>query len=195
VRQPNPSVLPLSGIKVDKIARIILYFVEPGYNIRQAHELASQLEICEKQVSDQFEVKLDPGAALYSAFVDVRFSSRVFDDAVLPFDSFPICNQHWRSGRSVPVEFLPHLSEAARQNDYFEPIQTELRLLSKGTDIFVTEKGLLGFIGQGCHANVGDEILVLLGGNTPSVLRPLTPRPQESDQLQGPCHLHRYMDD
>ncbi|KAF8857796.1 hypothetical protein BDZ45DRAFT_674423 [Acephala macrosclerotiorum] len=60
---------------------------------------------------------------------------------------------------------------------------------TKGRRFFITENGYMG-LGR---PEVGDEVWVLFGGDTPFVLRPSTSDPG-CHLLVGDCYVHGLMD-
>jgi hypothetical protein len=115
-----------------------------------------------------------------------KYSSE-FDRATLQ-DRYRV----WRGIDSVPGNFEPQLSENERRNAHLETLEFFLSITIVGQSMFFTREKSLGAITTCSGAVVGDEVYVLLGGNTPFILRPRVE--EQSYQLIAPCYLHDYMD-
>ena len=68
------------------------------------------------------------------------------------------------------------------RRDYSPIEQTLLKSSTlRDAQLFITSKGCIGLINTACHAAVGDSVQVLLGGNTPYILREIQSLSQPHD--------------
>lgn len=58
--------------------------------------------------------------------------------------------------------------------------------------MIVTEKGYLGLVQEGTR--IGDVVCVFTGGETPFVLRPLSPGHEGRFQFLRECYVHGVID-
>jgi hypothetical protein len=98
----------------------------------------------------------------------------------------------WHGINPLPEDFEPQLSGNERRDAYLGRVELGVGVMMIGQDLFFTHENSLGIITTCSGAVAGDEIYVLLGGNTPFILRPEVERPFH--QLIGPCYVHDYMD-
>lgn len=62
-------------------------------------------------------------------------------------------------------------------------------MIARQIRMFVTAEGRLGLAMLSSNVQIGDEVYVLIGGNTPYVLR----KDEESHHLITPCYLYGFM--
>ncbi|KAG4433771.1 hypothetical protein IFR05_010738 [Cadophora sp. M221] len=89
----------------------------------------------------------------------------------------------------IPADFAPDLNPETRQREFLAPILLLLNLFIYEIRMFVTAEGRIGLAMSSSNVKVGDEVYVLLGGNTPYVLR----KDETSHRLVTPCYLYGFM--
>ncbi|KAG4438996.1 hypothetical protein IFR05_005512 [Cadophora sp. M221] len=192
------TFLSLNGLKVGKIAKIISYEYIHYYTVLDAtFTLKDLLVACEKQISTHLGTPLEYGTNLYKAFLDVLFKGSITYGGRKLNGTLQNCYGVWRNHVPSPTDFEPGLSNEPRKQAYLGQFEDTLGKMIQDGEIFITETGQLGGLGKFGDAKVGDNVFVLLGGNTPFVLRSRENESQGNSkdyQLQSPCYLHEAMD-
>ncbi|KAH9208817.1 heterokaryon incompatibility protein-domain-containing protein [Leptodontidium sp. 2 PMI_412] len=192
------TFLSLSGLKVGKIAKIISYEYIHYYTVLDAtFTLTDLLVACEEQISAHLGTPLEHGTSLYKAFLDVLFKGSITYGGRKLNDTLQNCYSVWRNHVPPPAYFELGFSDELRKQAYLGQFEDTLGKMIQDGEIFITETGQLGGLGKFGAAKVGDDVFVLLGGNTPFVLRSREGESQGNSkdyQLQSSCYLHGAMD-
>ena len=189
----NHAVLSLAGFYVERVAKTISIDYDRGTGL-ESSKLRNAVLGLENQISEYFGIPMDYGTLLYVAFVDVLFKGCRWNNkygGTFSEDTPQFRYNVWRNNASLPEDFRPDMPEEARRQAFVNDFEIRLGVVLPGEEIFITERGLLGIACSHSNIEKGDEVWVLLGGNTPFILQPLE---MKEYHLQGPCYLDRYMD-
>ncbi|KAH9203310.1 hypothetical protein DL95DRAFT_399465 [Leptodontidium sp. 2 PMI_412] len=183
------SILSLQGIHIDTIVKRLSPVRSFDRNFI-SNQLPPATTLLEEQISEHFGTTLLPNTEIYRAFVCSLFKGYKWhsDDTI---DTLPNRYGVWRGHSDIPAEFEPRLPQIERRKVFLGRLELVLATVLTNSDLFITSNGLIGAISRRCHAKAGDETYVLLGGDTPFILKPLKGR--NDYRLRSACFMHGYM--
>ncbi len=193
----DEATLSLAGFCVEKVVKKIS--IQYGKGMEYRNNRSSNLRNCvlglESQISEYLGIPMEYGSRLYVAFVDVLFRGcRWFNNVyggTWSEDTPQYRYNIWRNNAPLPESYKRDLPQEERRKAFVDNFEIRLSIQLPNGEIFITDRGLLGIVSRNCKIEVGDEVWVLLGGNTPFILQPLE---EGNYHLQGPCYLDTYMD-
>lgn len=204
-QEGSSPFLCVRGIFVGQIVKIMYECGILGIPVLSS-KLVSVVAKWEEEVTGHFTHSLGSITSLDTAFIDALFRGQVSfgEEGNLP--TLQTRYKVWRDHAPIPAEFEPSMSQEERLKAYLGHFETIIALMISNSQMFITSRGSIGVISSKCHATVGDDVYVLLGGNTPFVLAEMKPTAVllgSEEELQsrsghkqviGPCYVHDFMD-
>jgi len=123
-------------------------------------------------ISEAIGILLTPESSIYKEFTEVLFRGR---KTVGGDDSFSFHEIYtvWRGHNSPPKGWRVDLSPDERYLAFIGSFEYKIFKRVINSQMFITSNGVIGAVAEKCHVEVGDSVHVLLGGNTPFIMRRL----------------------
>ena len=182
----NPHILALVGYKIDTITALSSDPIHDLSASDQNSELRweNSIKRLDTFINDHLGKPPVSGTSYYKAFADTIFMGKKARS-----------NEDTRTFGQIYSAFRCQNFDLRRDCSPLE--QSLLRsTILRDAEMFITSKGYIGLINIACHAAVGDSVQVLLGGNTPYILRqiqslsqPYNPGHQFTDYMWAPGGL------
>jgi hypothetical protein len=126
----------------------------------------------EQMISEATGILLTLESSIYKEFTEVlsRGLKTVGGDDSLSFHEIYTV---WRGQNSPPKGWGVDLSPDERYLAFIGSFEYKIFKRVINSQMFITSNGVIGAVAEKCHVEVGDSVHVLLGGNTPFIMRRL----------------------
>ncbi|KAF4633434.1 hypothetical protein G7Y89_g4686 [Cudoniella acicularis] len=126
----------------------------------------------EQMISEAAGILPTPKSSIYKEFTDVLFRGQKTvgsDDSPSFHERYTV----WRGHNPPPKGWGLDLSPEERYLAFIGSFEHKIVKRVINSQMFITSKGVIGAVAEKCHVEVGDSVYVLLGGNTPFIMRRL----------------------
>jgi hypothetical protein len=145
------------------------------------------IERWEQMISDATGISLTPESSIYKEFTDVLLRGRKTvggDDPPSFHERYTV----WRGHSSPPKGWGVDFSPEERYLAFIGSFEHKIIKRVCNSQMFITSKGVIGVVAENCHAEVGDSVHILLGGNAPFIMRRLLADEYYDNEKEFPKH-------